>query len=81
VPGASFIKLARIAVASGAGLEPQLPEAPVWPKGWVGLGVHAHDRRGVSDAGSGELRTAAGAAAATRRWRWAEAAARHRCGS
>jgi len=51
--------LARVAVASGAAVEPQLREAPVMVEGsWVGLDVHARSVvAGVLDAGSGELRT------------------------
>jgi transposase len=51
--------LARVAVASGAAVEPQLREAPVMADGsWVGLDVHARSVvAGVLDAQSGELRT------------------------
>jgi transposase len=51
--------LARVAVAIGAAVEPQLREAPVMNEGsWVGLDVHARTVvAGVLDAGSGELRT------------------------
>src|SRR5438105_11456158 len=52
-------KLARVAVAIGAAVEPQLREAPVMVEGsWVGLDVHARSVvAGVLDAGSGELRS------------------------
>jgi transposase len=52
-------KLARVAVASGAAVEPQLREAPVMNEGsWVGLDVHARSVvAGVIDQGSGELRS------------------------
>jgi transposase len=51
--------LARVAVASGAAVEPQLREAPVMSEGtWVGLDVHARKVvAGVLDAGSGEVRS------------------------
>jgi len=51
--------LARVVVAIGAAVEPQLREAPVMVEGsWVGLDVHARSVvAGVLDAGSGELRT------------------------
>ena len=52
-------KLARVAVASGPAVEPQLREAPVMNEGsWVGLDVHARSVvAGVIDAGSGEVRS------------------------
>ena len=52
-------KLARVAVAVGAAVEPQLREAPVMAEGsWVGLDVHARSTvAGVLDGRSGELRT------------------------
>src|SRR6476646_10054525 len=52
-------KLVRVAVASGAAVEPQLREAPVMGEGsWVGLDVHARSVvAGVIDAGSGEVRS------------------------
>jgi transposase len=51
--------LARVAVAIGAAVEPQLREAPVMAEGsWVGLDVHARSTvAGVLDGRSGELRT------------------------
>jgi transposase len=51
--------LARVAVAVGAAVEPQLREAPVMVEGsWVGLDVHARKVvAGVLDAKSGELRS------------------------
>jgi transposase len=51
--------LARVAVAVGAAVEPQLREAPVMGEGsWVGLDVHARSViAGVLDAESGELRS------------------------
>src|SRR6266516_638456 len=51
-------KLARVAVAIGAAVEPQLREAPVMAEGsWVGLDVHARSTvAGVLDGLSGELR-------------------------
>jgi transposase len=51
--------LARVAVAVGAAVEPQLREAPVMVEGsWVGLDVHARKIvAGVLDAKSGELRS------------------------
>jgi transposase len=51
--------LARVAVAIGAAVEPQLREAPVMVEGsWVGLDVHARSVvAGVLDGVSGELRT------------------------
>jgi transposase len=50
--------LARVAVAVGAAVEPQLREAPVMVEGsWVGLDVHARSVvAGVLDGESGELR-------------------------
>jgi transposase len=50
--------LARVAVASGAAVEPQLREAPVMVEGsWVGIDLHARSAvAGVLDGGSGELR-------------------------
>jgi transposase len=50
--------LARVAVAIGAAVEPQLREAPVMAEGsWVGLDVHARSTvAGVLDGRSGELR-------------------------
>jgi len=50
--------LARVAVAIGAAVEPQLREAPVMAEGsWVGLDVHARSTvAGVLDGLSGELR-------------------------
>ena len=52
-------KLARVAVASGAAVEPQLREAPVMGEGsWVGLDVHARSVvAGVIDQASGEVRS------------------------
>jgi hypothetical protein len=52
-------KLARVAVASGAAVEPQLREARVMNEGsWVGLDVHARSVvAGVIDEGGGELRS------------------------
>jgi len=57
VPGLAR-QLARVAVASGAAVEPQLREAPVMAEGsWVGLDVHARATlAGVLDGVSGELR-------------------------
>jgi transposase len=51
--------LARVAVAIGAAVEPQLREAPVMGEGsWVGLDVHARSVvAGVLDAGTGEVRS------------------------
>jgi transposase len=51
--------LARVTVAVGAAVEPQLREAPVMVEGsWVGLDVHARSViAGVLDAQSGELRS------------------------
>jgi transposase len=51
--------LARVAVAVGAAVEPQLREAPVVGEGrWVGLDVHAGKVvAGVLDGRSGELRS------------------------
>jgi len=51
--------LARVAVAIGAAVEPQLREAPVMVEGsWVGLDVHARSVvAGVLDGVSGELRS------------------------
>jgi transposase len=51
--------LARVAVAIGAAVEPQLREAPVMAEGtWVGLDVHARKVvAGVLDAKSGEVRS------------------------
>jgi transposase len=51
--------LARVAVAVGAAVEPQLREAPVMGEGrWVGLDVHARKVvAGVLDGRSGELRS------------------------
>jgi hypothetical protein len=51
--------LARVAVAIGAAVEPQLREAPVMAEGsWVGLDVHARSTvAGVLDGRSGELRS------------------------
>jgi transposase len=51
--------LARVAVAVGAAVEPQLREAPVMVEGsWVGLDVHARSVvAGVLDGVSGELRS------------------------
>jgi transposase len=51
--------LARVAVAVGAAVEPQLREAPVMVEGsWVGLDVHARSVvAGVLDAETGELRS------------------------
>jgi transposase len=50
--------LARVAVAIGAAVVPQLREAPVMAEGsWVGLDVHARSTvAGVLDGRSGELR-------------------------
>jgi transposase len=51
--------LARVAVAIGAAVEPQLREAPVMVEGtWVGLDVHARKTvAGVLDASTGEVRS------------------------
>jgi transposase len=51
--------LARVAVAIGAAVEPQLREAPVMDEGsWVGLDVHARSViAGVLDSQTGELRS------------------------
>jgi transposase len=51
--------LARVAVAIGAAVEPQLREAPVMDEGtWVGLDVHARKTvAGVLDAVTGEVRS------------------------
>jgi transposase len=52
-------KLARVAVASGAAVEPQITGGAGMSEGsWVGLDVHARKVvAGVLDAGSGELRS------------------------
>jgi transposase len=51
--------LARVAVAIGAAVEPQLREAPVMGEGsWVGLDVHARSTlAGVLDGSSGVVRS------------------------
>jgi transposase len=64
--------LARVAVASGAAVEPQLREAPVMVEGsWVGLDVHARSvTAGVLDAQSGELRGSRAPASAEETVAW-----------